>query len=218
MGKASAGMAQGIRLLAPVADELQFIVADEALDFVAALHRAFDGRRRELLAARDEKAARIASGAKLGFLDETQDVRTGDWPVAPAPADLNDRRVEITGPCDRKMLINTLNSGARVFMADLEDASSPTWHNVLDGQRNLIDAVRRTISFRNPDGREYRLAERTATLLVRPRGWHLPERHVLVDGEPVAGSLFDFCMYLSTSGQIAIDKGFGPYFYLPKME
>ena len=216
-------MANGVTLRASVPDDLQFVVADDALDFVAALHWAFDGRRRELLAAREEKAARIAAGEALGFLDETRDVREGDWQVAAAPADLNDRRVEITGPCDRKMVINALNSGAKVFMADLEDASSPTWHNVVDGQRNLYDAVRRTIRFQNPDGREYRLNDETATLLVRPRGWHLPERHVEVtsdhvDGEPISGSLWDFGLYFFHNAHELLKRGSGPYFYLPKLE
>ncbi|MBA2277933.1 MAG: malate synthase A [Chloroflexia bacterium] len=211
-------MATGVRLLSLVAEDLRPFVADDALDFVAALHRAFDGRRRELLQARVAKQARIAGGAQLGFLDETRDVRADDWRVAPAPADLNDRRVEITGPCDRKMVINALNSGARVFMADLEDASSPTWHNVVDGQRNLFDAIRRTISFDNPDGRQYHLNDETATLVLRPRGWHLPERHVEVDGEAISGSLWDFGLYFFHNAKELVDRGSGPYFYLPKLE
>ena len=145
-------------------------------------------------------------------------MREADWQVAPTPADLQDRRVEITGPCDRKMVINALNSGAKVFMADLEDASSPTWHNVVDGQQNLYDAVRRTITFANPDGREYRLNPETATLLVRPRGWHLDERHMTVDGEPVSGSLFDFGLYFFHNAKELIERGTGPYFYLPKLQ
>ena len=211
-------MAQGVRILAPVADDLAWVLSDDALAFVAALHRAFNARRLELLVAREERQKRIDAGGELGFLDETAEVRAGDWQVAPAPADLDDRRTEITGPCDRKMIINALNSGAKVFMADLEDASSPTWHNVVDGQRNLHDAVRRTISFRNPDGRLYELRDTVATLVVRPRGWHLPERHIAVDGEEAAGALVDFGLYFFHNAQELIRRGTGPYFYLPKLE
>ncbi|MDP9366616.1 MAG: malate synthase A [Chloroflexota bacterium] len=211
-------MDDGIEIAAPVAPELAGVLSPEALHFVATLHRTFNPTRETLLRHREERRAEIAAGATLDFLDETRSVREGDWQVAPAPTDLNDRRVEITGPCDRKMVINALNSGARVFMADLEDASSPTWQNVVDGQRNLADAVRRTISFQNPDGREYRLNQETATLVVRPRGWHLPERHVLVDGEPISGSLFDFGLYFFHNAAELLERGSGPYFYLPKLE
>jgi malate synthase len=211
-------MDEGIRVLAPVGPEGEGVMTPEALAFVAALQREFNPRREELLRRREERQAEIAAGGRLGFLGETRAMREGEWRVAPAPPDLDDRRVEITGPCDRKMVINALNSGARVFMADLEDASSPTWANVVGGQRNLMDAVRRTIAFRNPDGREYRLNERTATLLVRPRGWHLPERHVEVDGQPVSGSLFDFGLYFFHNARELLARGSGPYFYLPKLE
>src|SRR5687768_2814839 len=163
-------MDAGIEIHGAVDSELEAILSPEALAFVAALHRRFSPSRRELLRAREERQAAIDTGAELGFLAETRSVRDSHWQVAPGPGDLLDRRVEITGPCDRKMVINALNSGAKVFMADLEDASSPTWANVVEGQRNLIDAVRRTISFENPDGRVYRLNDVTATLLVRPRG------------------------------------------------
>jgi malate synthase len=207
-----------IQIHAPVDPAAADILSEEALAFVADLHRTFNPRRLELLRAREERQAAVDAGAELGFLTETQDVRDGDWHVAPAPADLQDRRVEITGPCDRKMVINALNSGAKVFMADLEDASSPTWHNVVDGQRNLYDAVRRTIAFQNPDGREYQLNPETATLLVRPRGWHLDERHVTVDGEPVSGSLFDFGLYFFHNARELLARGSGPYFYLPKLQ
>ncbi|HEU0163981.1 MAG TPA: malate synthase A, partial [Thermomicrobiales bacterium] len=183
-------MAENVTLTAPVAAELQPFVSDEALAFVAGLQRKFNARRLELLAARETRQRKLLDGGDLDFLEETAPIRADpDWRVAPAPADLNDRRAEITGPCDRKMVINALNSGAKVFMADLEDASSPTWHNVIDGQRNLHDAVRRTITFDNPDGRVYKLNGEIATLLVRPRGWHLNERHILVDGEAASGSL-----------------------------
>ena len=211
-------MDAGIEVLSPVAPELAPMLSPEALAFVAALHRRFNPRRQELLRAREERQSAIDAGAALGFLAETQEVREGAWQVAPAPPDLQDRRVEITGPCDRKMVINALNSGAKVFMADLEDASSPTWTNVVEGQQNLYDAVRRTISFQNPDGREYRLNPETATLLVRPRGWHLDERHVTVDGEPVSGSLFDFGLYFFHNAKELLARGTGPYFYLPKLQ
>src|SRR3954447_57213 len=175
-------MDSGVQIHGPVGPAFVSILSPEALAFVADLHRHFNRRRRELLQARTERQAAIDAGARLEFLPETQSVREAIWQVGPAPADLQDRRVEITGPCDRKMVINALNSGAKVFMADLEDASSPTWNNVVEGQQNLYDAVRRTITFANPDGREYRLNPETATLLVRPRGWHLDERHMTVDG------------------------------------
>jgi malate synthase len=209
----------GVEILGSVDQGQQEILAPEALAFVADLHRRFDGRRRELLAAREARQAAIDAGdERLGFLPETAAVRDGAWTVAPAPADLDDRRVEITGPCDRKMVINALNSGARVFMADLEDASSPTWHNVVDGQLNLRDAVRRSISFQNPDGRAYRLNDQTATLVVRPRGWHLPERHLRIDGAEASGSLVDFGLYFFHNAAELGGRGSGPYFYLPKLQ
>jgi malate synthase len=202
---------------APGLPETARVLTPEAASFVADLHQRFDPTRRELLARREARQREIAAG-EAGFLDETREVREGDWSVGPAPADLNDRRVEITGPCERKMLINALNSGARVFMADLEDASSPTWRNSLEGQVNLQDAVRRTISFENPDGRRYELNESTATLVVRPRGWHLEERHLLIDGAPCSASLFDFGLYFFHNAKELLARGSGPYFYLPKME
>ena len=211
-------MDSGVQIHGPVDPAYESILSPEALAFVADLHRRFNPRRRELLQAREERQAALDAGARLDFLPETQSVREADWRVAPAPDDLQDRRVEITGPCDRKMVINALNSGAKVFMADLEDASSPTWNNVVEGQQNLYDAVRRTITFANPDGREYRLNPETATLLVRPRGWHLDERHMTVDGEPVSGSLFDFGLYFFHNARELIERGSGPYFYLPKMQ
>ena len=194
------------------------ILSGEALAFVAALQRAFGGQREELLAARVARQERLLAGELPDFLEETRSVREDEtWRVAEAPPDLRDRRVEITGPTDRKMVINALNSGARVFMADFEDANSPTWSNLVEGQRNMIDAIERTISLDTPE-KSYRLNERTATLLVRPRGWHLPERHLLVDGEPVSGSLFDFGLYMFHSAKRALANGTGPYFYLPKLE
>ncbi len=194
------------------------VLTEEALEFVAELHRRFDDRRRELLAARRDRQARIDAGDMPGFLTETAEVRSADWQVAPAPADLQDRRVEITGPVERKMMINALNSGARVFMADFEDSASPTWANMVEGQVNLMDAVRHTIEFDAPDGREYRLNDETATLLVRPRGWHLEEKHVLIDGTPMSGSLFDFGLYFFHNAAELLARGSGPYFYLPKLE
>jgi malate synthase len=194
------------------------VLTDEALGFVGALHERFEPRRRELLAARVQRRARIAGGATLDFLPETREIREGDWQVAAAPADYRDRRVEITGPVDRKMIINALNSGARGFMADFEDSLSPTWSNVVQGQVNLTDAIEGTIEFTGDDGREYRLGDEVATLLVRPRGWHLVEKHVRMGNRPVAGAFVDAGLYLFRNAQRLLDKGSGPYFYLPKME
>src|SRR6266508_1071287 len=194
------------------------VLTPEALAFVTSLQRQFNPTRVALLAKRAERQVRLDAGERPDFLPETQQVREGDWRVAPAPKDLQDRRVEITGPVDRKMMINAFNSGARVFMADFEDANSPTWENVVEGQANLIDAINRTIEFPNPDGRLYRLNEQIATLLARPRGWHLPERHVLVDGVPISASLFDFGVYVFHNARRLLERGSGPYFYLPKLE
>jgi malate synthase len=185
---------------------------------VAALHERFDERRRELLARRLERRVRLAAGGTLGFLDETQDIREGDWQVAAPPPLLQDRRVEITGPTERKMVINALNSGARGFMADFEDANSPTWRNMIEGQINLTDAIERTIGFTSEQGKSYELADRTATLLVRPRGWHLPEPHIEIGGRAAAGALVDFGLYFFRNARGLLDRGAGPYFYLPKME
>jgi malate synthase len=210
-------MTGGVDVRAAVPSGCEVILGDEALDFVAGLQREFGGRREELLAARAARQRRLLDGELPGFLEETRQVREAVWSVAEAPPDLRDRRVEITGPTDRKMVINALNSGARVFMADFEDANSPTWSNLLEGQLNLIDANERTISLEQ-NGKSYRLNPEVATLLVRPRGWHLPERHLLVDGEPVSGSLFDFGLYMFHSAKRALARGSGPYFYLPKLE
>jgi malate synthase len=196
---------------------LDRVLTAEAREFVSTLHREFNPRRRELLAARAARAERIAAGELPDFLPETRGVREADWQVAPAPADLQDRRVEITGPVDRKMVINALNSGAKVFMADFEDANSPTWANCIEGQANLIDAVRREIALETPE-KSYRLNDQIATLLVRPRGWHLDERHFDVDGEPIAASLFDFGLYFFHNARELLERGTGPYFYLPKLE
>jgi malate synthase len=210
-------VAAGVELRAPLTGRDEEILSADALAFVADLHRRFDSTRRELLAAREERQARLDAGELPDFLPETREVREGDWQVAPVPADLQDRRVEITGPVDRKMVINALNSGARCFMADFEDANSPTWRNNLDGQANLIDAIERTIALDTGE-KTYRLGDDPAVLLVRPRGWHLPERHVLVDGAEVSGSLFDFGLYLFHNGRRLLDKGSGPYLYVPKLE
>jgi malate synthase len=194
------------------------VLTPAALAFVARLHRIFDRDRRELLTERVERQARLDDGETPDFLAATRAVREGQWTVAPVPKDLIDRRVEITGPADRKMMINALNSGARVFMADFEDSMSPTWANVVGGQRNLIDAVRGTIAFDGPDGRRYALDDEPATLMVRPRGWHLVEKHVLIDGSPVSASLFDFGLAFFHNARELLDRGSGPYFYLPKLE
>jgi malate synthase len=203
-----------VEILAP-ADES--VLTREALGLVARLQRELNPRRRELLEARRERQAELDAGTNPRFLAETEDVRAADWRVAEAPADLRDRRCEITGPVDRKMMINALNSGARVFMADYEDACSPKWENIVEGQRNVTDAVRREISLETPD-KSYRLNDEVATLLIRPRGWHLPERHALLDGEPVSASLFDFGLHMARNAREQLERGSGPYFYLPKLE
>ena len=211
-------MADGEVRVPQGADPYDDILTGDALALVADLQRELGPRRQELLDARKQKQAERDGGALPDFLPETQGVRDGEWQVAPMPADLKDRRVEITGPTDRKMVINALNSGAKGFMADFEDSNSPTWSNMIGGQRNLRDAIEGTIEFTSDDGKEYKLGENLATLLVRARGWHQPERHLLLDGEPVAGSFADFGLFMATSAQRKIDKGSGPYFYLPKIE
>lgn len=205
-------------LLRPVPGGTESVITAEALSFVAMLHRRFDERRRELLGQREIRQDMIDQGNEFRFLSTTAGVRYSDWSVDPSPADLMDRRCEITGPTDRKMVINALNSGARVFMADFEDSNSPTWENLTHGQVNLCDAIRRTVDFEAPNGKSYALDEGTATLMVRPRGWHLVEANMLVDGEPVSASLFDFGLYFYTNAAELVDRGSGPYFYLPKLE
>ena len=194
------------------------ILTPDAAAFVASLHRRFDGRRVALLEQRHTRQRALDAGMRPGFLDGTREIRESEWSVAPTPADLLDRRVEITGPVERKMMINALNSGARAFMADFEDALSPTWANVLAGQANLIDATRRTLVFTSPEGREYRLAERIGTLIVRPRGWHLTDTRFLVDGAPVSASLLDFGLHFFHNAHELIARGTAPYYYLPKLE
>src|SRR3954471_16746669 len=202
---------------APVQDRVEDVLTPEALDLVATLHRELDATRRELLARREERQRELDAGGLLDFREETREIREGDWQIAPEPDALADRRVEITGPTSRKMVINALNSGAKGFMADFEDSNSPTWDNMAGGQVNLIDAVRGPIEHEE-DGKEYRLREETATLLVRPRGLHLPERHLLVEGEPVAGAFMDFGLYVFHNARELLDRGAGPYFYIPKLE
>ncbi|MBK6324823.1 MAG: malate synthase A [Chloroflexi bacterium] len=199
--------------------EFETILTPEALAFVLRLEQAFGQRRRELLARRNERQAAIDNGQMPDFLPETAVIRSSDWTVAPIPADLQDRRVEITGPVDRKMIINALNSGASVFMADFEDSHSPTWQATLEGQINLRDAVRRTITYSDPNsGKFYQLNEKTAVLMVRPRGWHLEEKHVQLNGRAISASLFDFGLYFYHNVHALLDNGTGPYFYLPKLE
>ncbi len=206
--------------IAPLPDPaFQQILTDEAVAFLAELERKFGPERLRLLEARKERQTRLDAGEKPDFLTETASIRAGDWKVAPLPKDLLDRRIEITGPVDRKMVINALNSGASCYMADFEDSTAPTWANQLDGQRNLMDAVRRQITFDDRgSGKAYRLNEKTAVLLVRPRGWHLPEKHVVVDGRAMSGSLFDFGLYFFHNAKELVARGTGPYFYLPKLE
>lgn len=211
-------MSEHIEFTTPVAPEYAQILTPEATRFVARLAAAFTPRRDELLAARAARQARLDAGEMPDFLPETAHIRQGDWRVAPNHPALMDRRVEITGPTDRKMVINALNSGADMFMADFEDANSPTFANMIQGHLNLRDAIERTITFDSPDGRRYRLNDRVATLLVRPRGWHLVEKHVCVDGEPISASLFDFGLYFFHNARRLLDRGYGPYFYLPKLE
>jgi len=215
----SSTAADGVRIDAPMKDRYDEVLTPEALEFLAGLHRAFDARRRELLDLRDQRYAELAAGGTLDFLAETKDVREDDtWRVASHAPGLVDRRAEITGPTDRKMTINALNSGAKVWLADLEDANTPLWENLVEGQLNLRDAIDRAIDFTSPEGKSYALADDVATIVVRPRGWHLPEKHLVVDGERTSGSLTDFGLYFFHCAQKQIDNGLGPYFYLPKME
>lgn len=195
------------------------VLTPEALQFLEGLHRTFNERRKELLKAREERQQQLDAGGKLDFLEETKAIREGDWTVAELPKDLQDRRVEITGPVDRKMVINALNSGAKLFMACFEDATAPTWHNMIHGQINMYDAIRKTISFTQSEtGKTYQLNEEVAVLQIRPRGWHLLEKHVEVDGEPMSGGLFDFGLYFFHNAKELLARGSGPYFYLPKLE
>ncbi len=209
---------ESIEVRGPITAEFAKILTPEAMGFVATLVRTFSGRREELLQRRAQRQAEIDAGKMPDFLPETEDIRKGTWTTAPVPHDLQDRRVEITGPAERKMIINALNSGAKVFMADFEDSLSPTWEGTVQGQINLRDAINRTISYSAPEGKQYALQEATATLLVRPRGWHLPEKHVLIDGKQISGGLFDFGLYFFHNVKALLERGTGPYFYLPKLE
>ncbi len=211
-------MEKGIRILAKPPAGAEAILSGEALAFVEKLHHEFQPKRQALLERRAKRQAEFDAGALPAFLAETEAVRKGAWKVADTPPDLQQRWVEITGPSERKMMINALNSGADVFMSDFEDSLSPTWANIVVGQANLIDAVRKRIELVTPEGKGYRLNPTIATLLVRPRGWHLPEKHVTVDGEPISGSLFDFGLYFFHNARERLDRGTGPYFYLPKLQ
>lgn len=214
----SSAPTSNIEILAEIAPEYGEILTPEALEFVESLVREFRPRVVELLSQRAARQERIDAGELPDFLEETAEIRAGDWQAAPVPDDLKDRRVEITGPVDRKMIINALNSGAKMFMADFEDASSPTWDVMMQGQINLRDAINGTIAFTAANGKHYALNEKTATLIVRPRGWHLVEKHVLVDGKAAPAGLWDFGLYFYHNAKRLIGKGSGPYFYLPKMQ
>jgi malate synthase len=208
----------GLDVLGPISAPHNEILTPEALRFIGALARKFESRRKVLLDRRNEVQKKIDAEKRLDFLAETRHIREADWKIASVPPDLQDRRVEITGPVERKMVINALNSGASTFMADFEDSHAPTWTGTLQGQVNLRDAVNGTISYVSPEGKRYRLEEKPAVLMVRPRGWHLFEKQVRVDGEPMSGSLFDFGLFLFHNARALLNKGSGPYFYLPKME
>lgn len=209
----------GLRLHGKSKDSYSEILTPDALDFLLALHERFNQRRKRLLQDREVKQAAYDAGVMPDFLPETEDIRTGDWQIAPIPSDIQDRRVEITGPVERKMIINALNSGAKVFMADFEDSNTPNWSNTIEGQINLRDAINRTIDFENPiNGKHYKLNEEVATLFVRPRGWHLEEKHILIHDEPTSGALVDFGLYFFHNAHELLQQGSGPYFYLPKLE
>ena len=207
-----------LKIEAKVTKEFAEILSDEALAFILELHREFNPRRKQLLEARVARQKELDGGKLPCFLSETEEIRKADWKVADVPADLQNRRVEITGPVDRKMVINALNCRANVFMADFEDATTPSWTNLIDGQINLKEAVRRTLSLQTAEGKSYKLNDRLATLVVRPRGWHLPEKHVTVDGEAISGSLFDFGLYFFHNAAESLSRQSGPYFYIPKLE
>ncbi len=212
-------VSEGIKINGEMPPLYREILTNEALQFITRLARAFTPMRNRLLLNREERQKRLDQGELPDFLPETAEIREGNWTIAPLPEDLQDRRVEITGPAgDRKMVINAMNSGAKVFMADFEDANSPTWKNTIGGQIHLRDAVNGTIDYRNPNGKEYRLNDNPAVLIVRPRGWHLDEKHILVDGNPVPGGLVDFGLYFFHNARKLLEKGSGPYFYLPKVE
>ncbi|HPT57720.1 MAG TPA: malate synthase A, partial [Casimicrobium sp.] len=207
----------GIEITAPISADFATILTPEAMALVAKLHRAFEPRRLELLAARVVLAKRLDAGEKLDFLPETKSIREGDWKIAPLPPALACRRVEITGPVDAKMVINAFNSGADSYMTDFEDSNSPSWDNQIQGQINLGKAIRRTLTLEQ-NGKSYKLNDKIATLQVRPRGWHLEEKHVLIDGKRVSGGIFDFALFMFHNAKEQIARGYGPFFYLPKLE
>ena len=209
---------KGIEVIGALTPAYRKVLTPEALKFVAKLVRKHGPRREQLLALRAERQAKIDAGKLPNFLPETKSVRSGKWTIKGIPADLQDRRVEITGPVDRKMIINALNSGAKCFMADFEDSAAPTWELMIQGHINLRDAIRRSISFTSPEGKEYKLNPEVATLIVRPRGWHLLEKHILIDGQPISGGILDFALYFFHNAKELIKRGSGPYFYLPKMQ
>ena len=208
-----------VTVTGPINPQYEAVLSQEALAFLAKLHNNFNARRLDLLEQRQKRQQKLNEGDMPAFLKQTSEIREDPhWKVAPTPPDLLNRRVEITGPTERKMMINALNSGANVFMADFEDALSPTWSNVVEGQSNLTAAIDRTLTFASPEGKQYTLKDKIATLMVRPRGWHLPEKHVLIDGKAISGSLFDFGLYFFHNARRLIEKRTGPYFYLPKLE
>jgi malate synthase len=208
----------GIDITGRITSDYAEILTPDAVAFAARLQRTFGSRREELLAGRATRQRAFDAGELPNFLDETRSIREASWICAAVPDDIQDRRVEITGPVERKMIINALNSGASVFMADFEDANTPSWDNNIQGHLNLRDAIRRQIDFVTPEGKAYKLQEKTATLFVRPRGWHLPEKHVTIDGKPISGGIFDFALYFFHNAKALIARGNGPYFYLPKLE
>ena len=212
------GQASGIEIRGEIKPGFEQVLTPEALAFVGAIARRFEDERVRLMKVRAERQEAWDAGALPGFLEETRSVREGDWKIKGVPADLSKRWVEITGPTDRKMVINALNSGAQVYMADFEDSTAPTWFNVIDGQINLRDAIRREIDFSTPEGKHYSLNEKTATLMVRPRGLHLPERHILQGGQPVPGALVDFGLFLFHNHEELLKRGTRPYFYIPKIQ
>ena len=214
----SLNLPSGVQINAPIHPRFDEILTHDALAFVAKLHRAFAARRKELLAKRVERQARIDAGEMPDFLPETKHIREGDWKVAPLPKALECRRVEITGPVEAKMIINAFNSGADSYMTDFEDSNSPNWFNQVQGQVNLYDAVRRRLTFTNEAGKVYKLNDKIAVMQIRPRGWHLDEKHMLVDGQRVSGGIFDFGLVFFHNAKEQIARGAGPFYYLPKME
>ncbi|MDP1716720.1 MAG: malate synthase A, partial [Burkholderiales bacterium] len=216
--KQNVAYSSGVELLGRITPQYADFLTPQALAFLAELSRRFEPRRRELIESRAQRQAEFNAGKLPDFLPDTAHIRNGNWTVAPCPEDLQDRRVEITGPTDRKMVINALNCGANVFMADFEDSNAPTWTNLIEGQINLRDAVRRNISYQSPEGKSYKLNDTTATLLVRPRGWHLVERHIQIDGMPMSAAILDFALYFFHNAKALLAANSGPYYYLPKME